>query len=139
MPTAVLTRENRKFRNGGSFSSNLNANYTWKNLYNATGSFTFNRFANPQGTVRSNLSMRLGLQARLLQKKLIATLNIIDPFAQQQNHSFTYGTSFTQENFNSARTRSYRLSVSYVLSKSKRKRSGSAKDALRKALPAAKN
>jgi outer membrane receptor protein involved in Fe transport len=56
---SAFDKTNRKFRNGGSFTSNLNTNYTWKDIYNATGSFTFNRFANPQGTARSNLSMNL--------------------------------------------------------------------------------
>lgn len=135
---SAFDRENRKFRNGGSFTSNLNTNYTWRELYNATGSFTFNRFANPQGTVKSNLSMNLGLQAKLLQKRLITTLNIIDPFTQQQNRSFTYGTSFTQENFSSTQTRSYRLSVGYVFSRSQKKATRSAKNALPKALPSAK-
>lgn len=132
---SAFDRENRKFRNGGSFTSSLNTNYNWKDLYNATGSFTYNRFANPQGTAKSNLSMNLGLQAKLLQKKLIATFNIIDPFAQQQNRSFTYGTSFTQENYSSTQTRSYRLSVGYVFSRSQKKTTRSAKNALQKALP----
>lgn len=132
-------KENRKFRNGGSFTSNLNTNYTWKDLYNATGSFTFNRFANPQGTARSNLSMNLGLQAKLLQKKLIVNLNLIDPFAQQQNRSITYGTSFMQENYSSTQTRSYRLSVGYVLSKSQKKRNKATQNALKNVLPDAKN
>jgi hypothetical protein len=136
---SAFDKTNRKFRNGGSFTSNLNTNYTWKDIYNATGSFTFNRFANPQGTARSNLSMNLSLQAKLLQKKLITTLNIIDPFAQQQNRSFTYGTSFTQENYSSAQTRSYRLSIGYVLSKSQKKRSNAVKNALQKVLPDVKN
>ena len=56
-------KEKRAFRNGGSFSSNLNANFKWSDLYNTSTNFTYNRFANPQGTARSNLSMNLGLQA----------------------------------------------------------------------------
>jgi hypothetical protein len=133
---SAFDKANRKFRNGGSFTSNLNTNYTWKDLYNATGSFTFNRFANPQGTVRANLSMNLGLQAKLLQKKLIATFNFIDPFAQQENRSFTYGINFMQENYSSTQTRSYRLTLGYVISGSQKKRSGSAKRALNQVLPA---
>ncbi|HVF81654.1 MAG TPA: outer membrane beta-barrel protein, partial [Flavisolibacter sp.] len=99
----------RRFRNGGSLTSNLNTNYTFKELYTATGNFTFNRFANPQGTVRSNVSMNLGLQAKLLNKKLTLTLNFIDPFTQQQNRSFTYGNNFALENYSTTQTRNYRL------------------------------
>ncbi len=106
----------RKFRDGGTLTSNLNLNYSIKDLYNATGSFTFNRFANPQGTVRSSLSMNIALQARMMKKKIIATLNLIDPFLQQQNRTLTYGVNFVQENFNQTQTRNFRLSVAYVFS-----------------------
>jgi len=103
----------RKFRNGGSFTSNLNTHYKWSDVYNTTASFTFNRFANPQGTARSNLSMNLGMQARLLDKKLTLIANIIDPFTQQQNRRWTYGNNFTLENYNTTNTRNYRLTVGY--------------------------
>ncbi|MGZ3998098.1 MAG: outer membrane beta-barrel protein, partial [Flavisolibacter sp.] len=94
---SAFDKEVRKYRNGGSFTSNLNANYVWKDLYTTTGNFTFNRFANPQGTVKSSLSMNIGLQAKLLNKKMIVTLNVIDPFLQQQNRVYTYGTNFNLE------------------------------------------
>ncbi|HJW16542.1 MAG TPA: outer membrane beta-barrel protein, partial [Flavisolibacter sp.] len=106
----------RKFRDGGSLSFNLNSNYNWKNLYSATTGFTYNRFANPQGTTRSSLGMNFGLQARLLGKKLILNLNITDPFLQQEYRTSTYGTNFTQENYNSSQTRNVRLTISYVFS-----------------------
>jgi len=114
-------REVRKYRNGGSFTSNLNANYVWKDLYTATGNFTYNRFANPQGTVKSSLSMNVGLQAKMLNKKFIVTLNVIDPFVQQQNRTFTYGTNFNLENYNSTQTRNFRLTLGYNLSRSQKK------------------
>lgn len=114
-----------KAQTNSSFTSNLNGNYVWRDLYTITGSFTFNRFANPQGTVRSSLSMNIGLQARLLNKKLIATFNIIDPFAEQQNHSFTYGTNFNLENFNTTQTRNFRLTLGYSFRKSPKKKAAS--------------
>jgi hypothetical protein len=124
----------RNYRNGASFTSNLNGNYLWKDLYNATGSFTYNRFANPQGTVKSSLSMNIGLQAKMLNKKFTATLNIIDPFAQQQNRRLTYTDKFILENFNSTQTRSFRLTLGYNLSKSQKKRSAATSKSLQKAL-----
>jgi hypothetical protein len=117
--------EVRKFRNGGSLTSNMNSTYTIKDLYSATGSFTFNRFANPQGKVGSSLSMNLGLQARLLNKKMTLTINVIDPFVQQQNRSLTYGKNFVLENFNSTQTKNYRLTVGYILSKTQKKKPAS--------------
>jgi len=116
-------REVRKYRNGGSFTSNLNANYVWKDLYTATGNFTYNRFANPQGTVKSSLSMNIGLQAKMLNKKFIVTLNVVDPFVQQQNRTFTYGTNFNLENYNSTQTRNFRLTLGYNLSRPQKKTS----------------
>jgi outer membrane receptor protein involved in Fe transport len=131
-------KEVRKFRDGGSFTSNFNANYNLKDLYNATGSFTFNRFANPQGIVSSTLSMNIGLQAKLLKKKLVTTFNIIDPFANQQRRTFTYGTNFALESYSMTQTRSFRLSLAYVLSKSQKKKGKVlGKDALKKAMPSA--
>jgi len=112
----------RNYRNGGSFTSNLNTNYSWKDLYTATGSFTYNRFANPQGTVRSTVSMNIGLQARLLRKKLIATINFIDPFVQQESRTYTYGTNFNLESLSRTNTRNYRLSIGYTFSKKQKKK-----------------
>jgi hypothetical protein len=118
----AFDRDVRKFRNGGSFTSNLNGNYNIKDLYSATGSFTFNRFANPQGRVRSNVSMNVGLQGKFIDKKMVVTLNIIDPFTQQQNRNFTYGNNFVLESFNSTQTRNYRLSVAYNFNNNPKKK-----------------
>jgi outer membrane receptor protein involved in Fe transport len=51
-----------KFRNGGSIGTNLNSTYSPNDVFNVVGSFTFNRFANPQGSVKSTLSMNIGIQ-----------------------------------------------------------------------------
>lgn len=116
-------KEVRKFRNGGSFTSNLNSNYSFNEALNATTNFTFNRFANPQGTVRGSLSFNLGLQAKWFQRKLVTTINIIDPFNQQEYRTYTIGPNFSQENFNSTRTRNFRLSIGYNFSNAPKKKS----------------
>lgn len=112
----------RNYRNGGSVTSNLNLNYNLKDLYTATGSFTYNRFANPQGTVRSTVSMNIGLQAKLMKKKLTVTLNLIDPFVEQQSRTYTYGTNFNLENYSATQTRNYRLSLGYTFSRKPKKK-----------------
>jgi outer membrane receptor protein involved in Fe transport len=119
---SAFDKEERKFRDGGSFTSNLNGNYLWKDLYTVTSSFTFNRFANPQGKVRSNLSMNLGLQAKLMDKRMTLTLNVIDPFMQQENRVFTYGRNFILENYNTTQTRNLRLTVSYAINNTPKKK-----------------
>jgi outer membrane receptor protein involved in Fe transport len=105
-----------RYRNGGSFTSNFNSTFTPKDIWNYTGSFTFNRFANPQGYARWNWSMNVGIQRKFLEKKLTVTFNIIDPFIQETKY-YTYGTNFTLKSFNTAQTRNFRLSVGYNFTK----------------------
>jgi outer membrane receptor protein involved in Fe transport len=118
--------KDQKFRNGGTFTSNLNCNYLFSTLYNLTGNFTFNRFANPQGSVKSTLSMNMGFQAKMLEKKLTLTLNVIDPFLHQQNRVITYGSNFTLESVSTTQTRNFRLTASYSLSQSARQKKSDA-------------
>ncbi|HKP32827.1 MAG TPA: outer membrane beta-barrel protein [Chitinophagaceae bacterium] len=113
-------RTANKYRNGGSFGSNLNATFTPMDVWNFTGSFTFNRFANPQGSVRSNLSMNVGIQKKWLDRKLITTLNVIDPFMQQENKSFTYAPNFNLESYSTTQTRNIRLTLAYVFNNAKK-------------------
>ncbi len=105
-----------RYRNGGSFTSNINSTFTPKDIWNFTGSFTFNRFANPQGYARWNWSMNVGMQRKFFTKKLTVTLNIIDPFLQE-NRSYTYGTNFNLKSFSTAQTRNFRLSMGYNFTK----------------------
>lgn len=116
----------QKYRNGGSFTSNLNSSFTPTDVWNLTNSFTFNRFANPQGSVRSNVSMNLGIQRKWLNKQLITTINFIDPFTQQKNRSFTYAPNFNVESYNSTQTRNVRFTVAYTFNNApKRKKPAS--------------
>lgn len=110
-------KEVRKFRDGGSFTSNFSTNYNPTDLWTFTGAFSFNRFANPQGTVRSNVSMNMGVQRKLFKKKVILTLNATDPFVQQQNRVFTYGPNFNLESYSRTQTRNYRVALSYNFNK----------------------
>ena len=110
----LRTKQNaNRFINAGSLTSNFNANYTLKEIYSFTGFVTYNRFANPQGTFRANVSMNLGAQVKMFQKKLVLSANLIDPFNQQENRSFTYGKTFFQENYRVTRTRNFRLTIAY--------------------------
>jgi hypothetical protein len=117
-----IDKSKRNFKDGGSITSNLNANYAWSDLLNLTGSFTFNRFSSPQGSARSSLSMNIGIQYKAMQKKMNLTLNFIDPFRQQEYTTFTYGTNFILENYNTTRSRNIRFTVSYNFTKAAPKR-----------------
>ena len=66
--------------------------------------------------------MNIGLQAKMLTKKLTATFNIIDPLTQQQSRTYTYGTNFNLESFNTTQTKNYRLTLGYTFSKTQKKK-----------------
>jgi hypothetical protein len=53
------------------------------------------------------------VQAKLMEKKMTLTLNVIDPFRQQENKSFTFGNNFVLENFSTTGTRNIRLTLGY--------------------------
>jgi hypothetical protein len=125
----------QKFRNGGSLTSNLNSSFTPKDIWNFTNSFTFNRFANPQGTVRSNVSMNLGIQRKWLNKQLITTINFIDPFTQQRNRSFTYAPNFNVETYNATQTRNVRFTVAYNFNNAPKKKPNPKTQPLKQLLP----
>lgn len=110
---SLFDRTNYRYQNGGSFTSSVAGNYSPKEVWNFTGSFTFNRFANPQGYVRWNTSLNVGLQRKFFEKRFIVTLNIIDPIQQQENRTFTYGTNFIHESYSFTQTRNYRLTLTY--------------------------
>lgn len=111
----------RKYRDGGSFTTTLNGNYSVKDTWNFSGNFTTNRFANPQGSVNWNLSMNVGIQKKFFNKKLITTLNFIDPFRNQITSSYTYGSNFEVRSNNTTQTKNYRLTVAYVFTKAAKK------------------
>jgi len=111
-----------RYRNGGSFTSNINSTYTPRDVWNFIGSFTFNRFANPQGYARWSWSMNAGIQRKLLNKRMTVTLNLIDIFSQQRSRTYTYGTNFRLQSYNETMTRNFRLTIGYNLTKMTKKK-----------------
>ncbi len=110
---SLYDRNVNKYRNGGTLTSNFNANYVPQDVWNITTGITYNRFANPQGTVRSNIRMNIGIQRKFFNKKFIVTFNMVDPFNKQEYRSFTYGPNYSLESFNSTATRNFRLTLGY--------------------------
>lgn len=106
-----------RYHNGSSVFSTFNGSYQFNDLLSSNASITFNRFANPQGTVRSTVSMNIGIVQRFLKKKLALSLSVVDPFRQQQNRFFTYAGNFNFESYNTTKTKNFRIAVSYILSK----------------------
>jgi hypothetical protein len=63
----------------------------------------------------------VGVQQKFLAKRFIVTVNIIDPFRQQQNRNFTYGSNFNLESYSTTNTRNYRIALSYIFKKNVKK------------------
>lgn len=111
----------RKYRDGGSFTTTLNGNYSIKDIWNFTGNLTTSRFANPQGSVSWNLSTNVGIQKKFFNKKFIITLNFIDPYRKQVTNSSTYGTNFEVKSSNTTQTKNYRMTLAYNFTKTAKK------------------
>lgn len=108
-----------RYRNGGNFTSNMNGTFNPTDIIQYGLAVTYNRFANPQGTVRSNVSMNFNAQRKFFRKTIIITATLIDPFTTQQNTSFTYGNNFILQNYSYTKTRNFKLNVAYNFIKKK--------------------
>ena len=117
----------RRFRDGGSFTSNLNFIYNPTDLWSFNGGFNINRFASAQGFARWNTSMNMGLMRRLFNKRMTITLSTVDPFVNQQRRTFTYGTNFNLESYSLTRTKNYRFTIGYNFSNAPKKKSQNSK------------
>jgi len=116
-----------RYRNGASFTSNINNTYTLKNNTQFGAAVTYNRFANPQGTVRTNVSMNFNAQQKFFQKSIIVTLSTVDPFTTQQNTTFTYGNNFILQNYSFTKTRNFKINIAYNFIKKKKANKSSIK------------
>lgn len=113
----------RRFRDGGSFTSNLNFILTPTDRWSINGGFNINRFASAQGFARWNTSMNMGLMRRFFNKRMTVTLTTVDPFVNQQRRTFTYGPNFNLESYSLTRTKNYRFTIGYNFSNAPKKKS----------------
>jgi hypothetical protein len=60
--------------------------------------------------------MNFGLQRKLLQKKLLVTLNLVDPIIQQTYDNLTVGSNFWLMSSGITETRNFRLTLTYIFS-----------------------
>ncbi len=105
-----------KYRNGASINGRVNLIYAPIPEWNVSSTLQINRYANPQGTVRSTVSTIFGGQYRFWHRKLSATAQVVDPFMQQTYMTVTEGVNFRTESRSLTRTRNYRLTFSYHFS-----------------------
>ena len=107
-----------RYRDGGSYYFGLNYTYTPSPLTMFEASNKYNNIANPQGKSRSNINMKLSVQHKFLNKKLVANLAIVDPFGLTKFVGFTQGTNFIVNSNSFSNTKNYKLTISYQLSSS---------------------
>ena len=119
---SVFDRTVNRYRNGGSFTSNINTTLNPRDTWNLSGNFTVNRFANPQGYAKWTWSMNIGGQYKFFEKRLIVSLNLIDPFVQQEIRNYTFAPNFNLESFNTTQTRNIRLSLAYNFNNQRKKK-----------------
>lgn len=105
------------YQNGGSFYTNVNYTFTPNSVWTFEGTARYNRFANPQGISRTNINTNFGVQHKMFNRRLIVSLNAIDPFTPQALSAVTNGPRFQLESFSSTRSRNYRISISYQLNR----------------------
>lgn len=108
-------RSSIRYRNGGSLNASMNWTYTFNPLFLVEGSSRYHSFADPQGRSRANLSMQLGLQQKLLNKRMTISMMVVDPFRQQQFKSVTYNEKFTVTSERYSRTQNLRIGLAYNL------------------------
>ena len=106
-----------RYQDGGSFYTSLNYNVLFTNVFTMDGNFRFSSFADPQGRSRSNLTMNFGVQHKFINRRLVLGFNVADPFRTSQLRTYTYGTNFALESFNSTRTKNYRFTIAWQLNK----------------------
>jgi outer membrane receptor protein involved in Fe transport len=114
MQYSPYDKEVRKFRNGFSLTTTIGQNWVPNEFWNLTTNFNLNRFASPQGVARWNSSLTVGVQRKFFTKRLLVTLNAVDPIMNQQRRNVTYGPNFSVTSFNMTYTRNYRLTLAYV-------------------------
>lgn len=114
---------NNRFKNNGGLNSSLNFSFVQSALFSVNGNVNYNRFANPQGTVRNNVRTTLGAQHKFFKKKLTMGFVVVDPFRQQQFRNYIQAPNYNLETYSISNTRNYRLTASYNIQKKPTKKS----------------
>ncbi len=114
-------KELLKYRNGSSITFNLNGNYTPSSVIAFDASVRYNAFADPQGRTRSNISTQMGMQYKMLNRRLILAAAAIDPFTRQEITSVSQGPNFYINSYRTAITRNFRLAAAWVLQSGKKR------------------
>ncbi|TAF56863.1 MAG: hypothetical protein EAZ62_00495 [Sphingobacteriia bacterium] len=105
------------YRNGMSWNNTVNMAFNPSPMWTIEAISRFNAFADPQGNSRSNLGFNLGIQRKLMNRRLVLGLNWIDWFTPQQFTVNSAGPRFVQQAINTSNTRNIRFSVNFQLNR----------------------
>lgn len=106
-----------KYKDGSTVYTGATVSYLPNTLVIIDANARFSSYATPQGSSRSTLTTNFAISKKFMKKRLQVGFHVIDPFKQMNTTTFTYGTNYNLESYNSTRTRNFRLSVSYLLNK----------------------
>lgn len=106
-----------KYRDGGSFYTSLNYNILFSNVFTMDGNLRYSSFADPQGRSKSNITMNFGVQHKFINRRLVLGFNVADPFRSAQYRTYTYGSNFALETYNSSQSKNYRFTITWQLNK----------------------
>lgn len=106
-----------KYIDGGSYYTGLNYSYAPNNLTTIEASNKYNSFASPQGKTRSNISMYISVQRKLMKKKVNVTVSATDPFGLTKYKGHTEGTNFIIDSYSVNNIKNFKLTLSYQFNK----------------------
>lgn len=112
-----IDKLNYKYIDGGSYYTGLNYNYAPNNLTTIEASNKYNSFASPQGKTRSNISMHISVQRKLMNKKVNLTVSATDPFGLTKYKGHTEGTNFIIDSYSENNIKNFKLTLSYQFNK----------------------
>ena len=102
---------------GGSYYTGLNYSFMPNSLTTIEANNKYNSFATPQGISRSNISMQISLQRKLMNKKVNINVSATDPFGLTKYKGHTEGPNFIIDSYSITNVRNFKLTISYQFNK----------------------
>jgi hypothetical protein len=106
-----------KYIDGGSYYTGLNYSFMPNSLTTIEANNKYNSYATPQGISRSNISMQISMQRKLMNKKVNINISATDPFGLTKNKGHTEGPNFIIDSYSITNVRNFKLTISYQFNK----------------------
>jgi hypothetical protein len=106
-----------KYMDGGSYYTGLNYSFMPNSLTTIEANNKYNSYATPQGISRSNISMQISMQRKLMNKKVNINVSATDPFGLTKYKGYTEGPNFIIDSYSITNVRNFKLTISYQFNK----------------------